>query len=58
MSTVVIIILAILGVSLIGGGGVLLKSSEQTGIKGFGGAAIAAGILFLSLILYITPVFR
>jgi hypothetical protein len=55
VSIMVIIVLAILGVSLIGGGSVLLKSSEQSGIRAFGVAAIAAGILFLSLILYITP---
>jgi hypothetical protein len=52
---IAIIIMATLGISLIGGGGVLLKNSEQSGIKGFGVAAIAAGFLFLSLILYITP---
>ena len=57
MSTMAIIILAILGISLIGGGSVLLKNSEQSGIKAFGVAAIAAGVLFLSLILYITPIF-
>lgn len=57
MSTLVIIILAILGISLIGGGIVLLKNSRQPSTRGFGGAAIAAGVLFFSLILYITPVF-
>lgn len=52
MATAVIIILAVLGVALGGGGIVLLKSDADGGIRTFGRIACAAGVLFIAMLIY------
>lgn len=58
MEFVIIAILGVLGAALIAGGIVLYRSGTSTGIKAFGAAAIAAGVVMWALILFVTPAFR
>ena len=56
MGFIIIAILGILGAGLIGGGIVLYRGSMSNGIKAAGAACIAAGVIMLALIIWVTPV--
>ncbi len=54
--TVIWIILAILGAALITGGIVAYRGSQRTGVRAFGAAAIAAGVVMWAILVLTIPV--
>ena len=53
---IVIMALAILGAGLIAGGVVSYRGSTKVGIKAFGAAAVAVGVMMWAVVLMVTPV--
>ena len=58
MEYIIAAILGILGAALIAGGIVGYRKGESTRTKAISAAAIAAGVIMLSTILFIMPVTR
>ena len=58
MGLIEIILLSVLGAAFVAGGIVVYRKSEGTGTKAVGAAAIAAGIVMLAIVLFVTPVFQ
>jgi hypothetical protein len=50
------LILAILGAALIAGGIVAYRGSQSTGVRAFGAAAIAAGVVMWAILVLTIPV--
>ena len=55
-AAVIWIILSILGAALIAGGIVAYRRSRRTGVRAFGAAALAAGIVMWAIVLVTIPV--
>jgi len=53
---VIWIILGVLGAALIAGGIVAYRGSRRTGVRAFGAAAIAAGVVMWAIVLITIPV--
>ena len=48
--------LAIIGVGLIAGGVVAYRGSARVGVRAFGAAAVAVGVVMWAVVLFTTPV--
>lgn len=53
---IIIMVLVILGAGLVAGGVVVYRSSAKDGIRAFGAAAVAAGVVMWAVVLITTPV--
>ena len=58
MGLIVIIFLSALGAAFVTGGIVVYRKSEGTTARAISAAAIAAGIVMVAIVLFITPVFQ
>ena len=53
---IIIMALAILGAGLIAGGVVSYRGSERVGVRAFGAAAVAVGVMMWAVVMIVTPV--
>jgi hypothetical protein len=54
--TIILLAFAILGAALLVGGVVAYRRSTRVGIKAFGAASVAAGLMMWAVVLVATPV--
>jgi hypothetical protein len=54
--TIILLALVILGAALLVGGVVAYRRSTRVGVKAFGAASVAAGVMMWALVLVATPV--
>ncbi len=58
MGLFVTIFLSALGATFVAGGIVVYRKSERTIARAFGAVAIAAGLIIVAIVLFITPMFQ